>query len=181
VFGSRIRDPLTIRSAPQPGRLELVNADGSRHAVGAELLVHFVAGSFHMIGSSTLLDVTEADPQGGRRDSDLIPEFAAELVALIEDEDRGRIGFEVSYTGRQQLFDNPYRSVSRRYFEFNALAEIKLGRAAIFFNAINLTDVRQTRFDPLLLPTPAADGQRITDVWASLAGRTYNLGVRMEL
>ncbi|MBL8264729.1 TonB-dependent receptor plug domain-containing protein [Steroidobacter sp.] len=181
LFGSQIREPLTIRSALQPGRLELINADGPRRVLGAELLVRYVNGLLHVIGSSTYLDVTEAAPGGGRRDSDLIPEFAAELVALIEDEDRGRIGVEVSYTGRQRLFDNPYRSVGRPYFEISALAQIKLGRVAVFLNAINLTNVRQTNFDPLLLVTPSATGERITDVWAPLAGRTFNLGVKLEL
>lgn len=181
IFGSQIRDPLTIAAAAQPGRLELINADGPRRVIGAEFLLHYVKGLLHVIGSSTYLDVTEAAPQGGRRDSDLIPEFAGELVALLEDEDRGRIGLEVSYTGRQRVFDNPYRNVSSRYFELSALAEIKLGRAAIFLNAINLTNVRQTRFDPLLLAAPTATGERITDVWAPLAGRTFNIGVKLEL
>jgi iron complex outermembrane receptor protein len=58
---------------------------------------------------------------------------------------------------------------------------MKFGSVAVFFNAINLSDVRQTRFDPLLRPTPAVDGERIVDVWAPLAGRTFNLGIRMEL
>lgn len=104
----------------------------------------------------------------------------AELAALLEDEARGRIGVEISYTGRQTLSDNPYRRSSPSYVELNALAEIKFGETAIFLNAINLTDVRQTRFDPLLLATPGAGGQRVTDVWAPLAGRVFNLGVRLE-
>jgi iron complex outermembrane receptor protein len=58
---------------------------------------------------------------------------------------------------------------------------MKFGHVAVFLNAINLTDVRQTRFDPLLRPTPSDDGQRIVDVWAPIAGRTFNLGIRMEL
>jgi len=87
----------------------------------------------------------------------------------------------VSYTGRQALEDNPYRNEGNGYFEINALGEMKFGSVAVFLNAINLTDERQTRFDPLLRPAPAADGQRTLDVWAPLAGRTFNLGVRLEL
>jgi len=182
LFGSEIRDPLTMRSsATDPGQFELVNADGPLRATGAEVLVHYVAGVLHLIGSSTYLDATEAAPEGGRRNSDLLPRFTGEIAALFEKEGRGRFGVEMSYTGRQELFDNPYRSQSESYFEFNALAEIKIGRAAVFVNAINFTDVRQTKYDPLLLPAPAPDGERIVDAWASLSGRTFNLGVRMEL
>jgi iron complex outermembrane receptor protein len=181
VFASEIRDPLIVRDAPQAGRLELVNADGPRRALGAELLVHYVSGPLHMIGSSTFLDVTEAGAAGGRQDAERIPRFSGELAAILEDEHRGRIGLEVSYTGGQALEDNPYRNEGSGYVEINALGEIRFGSVAIFLNAINLTDVRQTRFDPLLRPIPAADGQRIVDVWAPLAGLTFNLGVRIEL
>ncbi|MEO8061619.1 MAG: TonB-dependent receptor [Pseudomonadota bacterium] len=181
VFASEIRDPLTIRSASLPGRLELVNASGPRRAVGAELLAHYVTGSLHVIGSSTYLDVTEVAEAGGRHRSDLVPRVAAELAAILEDEERGRVGIEVSYTGRQVLLDNPYRDEGKSYVEINALAEMKFGSIAVFFNALNITNVRQTRFDPLLRPTPAADGQRIVDVWAPLSGRMFNLGIRWEL
>jgi len=181
AFASEIRDPLVVRDTSQPGRLELVNAEGPRRAVGAEFLAHFVSGALHLMGSSTFLDVTEAAEGGGRRDADRVPRFVGEIGAILEDEDRGRIGLEVSYTGSQTLQDNPYRSEGDGCVEINALGEIRLGKVAIFLNAINLTDVRQTRFDPLLRPAPSADGQRIVDIWAPLAGRTFNLGVRMEL
>ena len=181
IFASEIRDPLVVRSATQPGRLELVNAEGPRRALGSELLIHYVTGPLHLIGSSTFLDVTEEGPQGERHDADRVPRVAAEIAGILEDEDRGRIGIEVSYTGTQALQGNPYRDEGEDYFEINALGEMKFGHVSVFLNAINLTDVRQTHFDPLLRPTPSDDGQRIVDVWAPIAGRTFNLGVRMEL
>ncbi|HEV7607840.1 MAG TPA: TonB-dependent receptor [Steroidobacteraceae bacterium] len=181
VFASEIRDPLTVRSSSLPDRLELFNAGGPRRAVGAELLLHYVTGALQVIGSSTYLDVTEAAEEGGRQRADRVPRVSAELAGILEDEDRGRVGIEISYTGRQQLLGNPYRDEGRSYVEINALAEMKFGSVAVFFNAVDLSDVRQTHFDPLLRPTPAVDGERIVDVWAPLAGRTFNLGIRMEL
>jgi len=50
-----------------------------------------------------------------------------------------------------------------------------------FLNAINLTNVRQTRFDPLLRQSPGLGGNPITEVWAPLDGRTFNVGIRAEL
>jgi hypothetical protein len=74
------------------------------------------------------------------------------------------------------------RCISRRWFvELNALAEARFGDVAIFVNAINLTNVRQTNYDPLLRPSPGPGGNPITDVWAPLDGRTFNLGIRAEL
>ena len=180
LFGSEIRHPLEVQAGSTPGRLTLVNGDGVRRAMGGEAFLRFVAGPLQVIGSYTYLDVTEADPAGGRRAVDRVPRQMAELAALLEDEERGRIGIEISYTGRQALVDNPYRSSSPSYVEVNALAEIRFGETAIFLNAINLTDVRQAQYDPLLLPVPGAGGQRITNLWAPIAGRVFNLGVRME-
>ena len=48
-------------------------------------------------------------------------------------------------------------------------------------NAINLTNVRQTRFDPLIPTTPGLGGTPITEVWAPLDGRTFNVGIRLNL
>ena len=180
LFGSEIRHPLEVLPSATPGRLELANGDAPRRALGAEAFLRYVAGPLQLIGSYTYLDVTEADPAGGRRAVDRVPRQMAELAALIEDEERGRIGIEVSYTGRQNLIDNPYRTSGPSYVEVNALAEIRFGETAVFLNAINLTNVRQVHFDPLLLPAPGAGGQRITELWAPVEGRVFNLGVRLE-
>jgi outer membrane receptor for ferrienterochelin and colicins len=181
VFSSEIRHPLDVEPAAQANRLELVNGEGTLRARGAEVLVGYSTDSLHVLANSTYLDVTEAAPLGGRRDAELIPRFSAELAVILEDEERGRIGMEIAYTGHQALSDNPFRTVSRAYVEVNALAEVKAGRAAFFVNAMNLTNVRQRDEDPLLRPTPGLGGEPITDVWAPLIGRTFNLGVRLEL
>lgn len=181
VFASQIRHPLAVREAAQADRLDLQNSDGPFRARGAEMLLGFTQGPFHVLANSTLLDVTEVPPGEARRDADLVPRFSAELAIIVEDEDRGRIGMEIAYTGRQTLADDPFRSLSEPYVEVNVLGELKVGRASIFLNVLNLTNVRQRDEDPLLRPTPGPAGDPITDVWAPLVGRTLNIGVRAEL
>jgi iron complex outermembrane receptor protein len=88
---------------------------------------------------------------------------------------------EVYYTGRQALDDNPYRAESRPYVVLGLLVERRVGRARLFLNAENLGDVRQTRWDPLLLPSRSAEGRWTTDAWAPLEGRTLNGGIRLDL
>jgi iron complex outermembrane receptor protein len=39
--------------------------------------------------------------------------------------------------------------------------------------------VRQTRFDPLVLPARGPGGRWTTDAWTDLAGFTMNAGVRL--
>src|SRR6267143_781057 len=180
VFTSEIRDPLVAQSAPGQ-KFELVNAPGPRRAPGAEALIRYVTGPLQVIASWSYLDVTEVITPGRRQDAPLVPRHSGELAGIVESQKRGRIGLELGYTGRQALTADPYRSVSEPYFELNALGETRFGGISIFLNAINLTNVRQTRFDPLIRPTPGPGGNPITDVWAPLDGRTFNLGIRAEL
>jgi len=68
--------------------------------------------------------------------------------------------------------------VSKPYIQLNALAEIRFNGFSLFMNAVNLTGSRQTNYEPLLRPTPGRAGDPITEVWAPLDGRTFNLGIR---
>ena len=47
-------------------------------------------------------------------------------------------------------------------------------------NLENLTNVRQTRHDPLLLPARGPGGRWTTDAWTELTGFTVNGGVRLD-
>jgi iron complex outermembrane receptor protein len=180
IFTSEIRDPLEAVSVTSQ-TFEIVNAPGSRRAPGAEALIRYVAGPLHLIGSWTYVDATESRVPGERQNAPLVPRHSAELGGIIESEKRGRVGLELSYTGRQALVDDPFRRESEPYFELNALGEIKFGGISIFLNAVNLTNARQTHYDPLVRPTLGPGGNPITDVWAPLEGRVINIGLRTEL
>jgi len=169
VFNSAIHHPLEAR--PVAGnKLELVNDTESRKAPGGEILIHYVVGPLQMIGSWSYIN--------GTQNANLVPHHSAELGGILEKESLGRIGLEANYIGEQRLEDDPYRSFSRPYITVNALAEIRCGGLSIFINAVNLTGTRQTRYDPLLRPAPGWGGDPITDVWAPLDGRTFNIGIR---
>ena len=180
VFDSAIRNALEVQGVPN-AKLELANAPGQRRAPGVEALVHYGAGALQLIGSWSYIQATYESPAGLREAAPLVPRESAEVGAIFEEEKRGRIGVEVGYTGRQALEDDPYRNVSEPYIEWNALGEVHLGALSIFINAINLTNVRQTRFEPLLRTSPGLGGTPITPVWAPLDGRTFNMGIRADL
>jgi iron complex outermembrane receptor protein len=56
--------------------------------------------------------------------------------------------------------------------------ETRTGVARLFVNLENLTNVRQTRFDSLVLPARGRGGRWTTDAWTELVGFTVNGGVR---
>jgi iron complex outermembrane receptor protein len=191
VFGSRLEGAVLARdleeeTATGARRLELVNAPVPTRTWGAEALLRLVHDPFRATLTYAYTHATEWDPEAGgmaRRRVPLVPRHSVGMVASIEEEDEYRVGFELYYTGRQSLDDNPYRDESRPYVVVGVLGErivpTALGRARIFINAENLLDVRQTRVDPLLLPEPGMGGRRTTDVWSLLEGRTLNGGVRL--
>jgi iron complex outermembrane receptor protein len=99
---------------------------------------------------------------------------------MWEKKDKGRLGVELYYTGRQRLEDNPFRKISEPYFILGFLAERRFGRVRAFINAENLTGIRQTNWDPLLRSSRDIDGRWTVDAWAPLDGRTFNGGVRLS-
>jgi iron complex outermembrane receptor protein len=136
----------------------------------------------------TLLRSTRCDADASvtacarREEVPLTPRHAESVVAAVEQHERGRVGVEVYYTGRQALDDNPYRAESQPCVLLGLLGErafaTPAGIARVFVNLENLTGVRQTRFDPLLLPARGRGGRWTTDAWTELAGFTVNGGVR---
>ena len=182
IFGSRTEHALRLVESAEPGMLELVNAAGPTHTHGSELLVRWHQGPFHLTGTHTFIRSREDDPDGpGRREVPLTPRHAVGAVGMWESEGAGRVGMELYYTGRQALEDNPFRDESRPYLILGLLGERRIGRARAFINLENLLDVRQTRYDPLVLPARSGEGRWTTDVWAPLEGRVVNAGVRLDL
>jgi outer membrane receptor for ferrienterochelin and colicins len=180
AFNSEIHHPLQAR-ATADNKIELLNTPGIRRAPGAEILIHYVTGPLQMIGSWSYIDATEPTAEGAQQRAPLVPRHSAELGGILESAQHGRIGLEMNYIGTQGLGDDPFRTQSKPYILFNALGEIRFEGFSIFLNAINLTGTRQTHYDPLIRPTPGLGADPITDVWAPLDGRTFNIGIRTGL
>jgi len=182
---SRVRHPLALRDAATGlPRVEFVNAPSDARAWGAELLTRVIHAPARLTLNYAYLRATEWDPRGAsaRRLVPLSPRHTAGAVASVEREETYRVGVEAYYTGRQALEQNPFRATSAPYVIFGLLGERRVstgaGVARFFLNLENISNVRQTRYDPLLLPFPGAGGRRTTDVWTELSGFTANAGVR---
>ncbi len=179
VFGSVVLDPVATRYLDD-GSVEFVNAPESTRTAGTELLVRyrregFVALATHAWTRSMEFDVNESL----RRAVPLTPSHAASMNAMWEGDEWGRFGIEMYFIGEQELDENPYRQTSRPHLLVGALAERRFGGLRVFVNAENLFDIRQTKYDPLILPAPRPDGRWTVDAWAPLDGRVINAGVRV--
>ncbi|MGE5803068.1 MAG: TonB-dependent receptor domain-containing protein [Gemmatimonadota bacterium] len=191
VFASRIAHPVftLADSGTTPagaGFIQLANAPSDTRTAGAELLLRVVRGRARVTASYVFIEAHEWNDDvgtGARRAVPLVPRHSAGLVASLEWENVRRVGLEVYYTGRQHLLDNPYRTGSEPFVIVGFLAEqtlrVGFGQARIFVNAENVTNVRQTRHDPLTLPARGEGGRWTTDVWSDLAGFTLNGGAKV--
>jgi iron complex outermembrane receptor protein len=171
VFESHIDNPArvdratyTLRTEPEPASTR-----------GLEILGRARRPPFAVTATYTYVRARE----GAGRDVALTPRHSAGAVLIAEAKDRGRVAARVSYTDAQPLDANPYRSMSEPYVLVGLLAEHRIGRWRAFVNAENLTDVRQTRWDPIARPSRDVDGRWTVDVWAPLEGRIITAGIRV--
>jgi len=178
VFGSIVRDPLEYQFVGSD-RAALFNALGPIRTWGTEFLARCRREGFLLLLTHNYTYSTEEEPDFvGRREVPLTPRHIASFNAIWEGESWGRLGFEAYYVGTQSLEYNPYRQEGRGYLLIGALAERRFGSFRAFINLENLTNVRQTQWDPLVRPTQLPDGRWTVDAWAPLDGRLLNGGVR---
>ena len=174
LFRSRIADPIHVERSTYTLRNLLEPTTN----VGMEFLGTFRQSPFAVTASYTYVQARES-AHGVSVDVAQTPRHSVGLVAMAENE-TGRLGMEMYYTGRQRLEANPYRDVGEPYVVVGVLAERRVGPLRLFVNGENLTGVRQTRWDPILRPDRAVDGRWTVDAWAPLDGRVINGGVRIQ-
>jgi len=174
LFASRISDPLMLHND------EIINANGPVRTQGSELIGRYHVEGMDLIATYMYVWSTETDPDvDARREVPLNPRHTAGVDWLWEIKKRVRLGVEFFYTGRQQLDESPYRSESVPYLMWGAVAEWRVGRARLFVNVENLSDIRQTDYDPLVRPAPGPLGVWTVDAWGPLEGRIVNGGIRL--
>ena len=175
-FASNIDHPVYVDRGDV---YEITNLAGPTRNRGVELLATYRKAPFAVTTNYTYVRTSELEPIVGRVDVPLTPRHNFGAVGTWEREGSTRIGLECYYTGEQRLEYNPYRGVSQSYVLVGAMGEHKVAaHVKLFLNLENLTNVRQTRWDPLLLPHRESDGRWTVDAWAPLEGRVINGGAR---
>jgi iron complex outermembrane receptor protein len=176
LFSSRIQDPIFVERTTE---YVLRNLSGPTTHRGIDLLGTLREGPLALTGTYTYVRSRESDGAAAAEVA-LTPRHSAGVVGMIESEEKGRIGVELYFTGRQRVEANPYRETTEPYLVLGILAERRFGPFRLFVNGENLTGVRQTEWDPLLRPTRNVDGRWTVDAWAPLEGIVVNAGMRVD-
>ncbi len=170
LFQSRLENPALVDRATYTLR----NDPNPIDTRGIELFGTVRQAPFVLTGAYTFVH-----PRQNGRDFPRTPRHSANIVAMVTAKDRYQAGVEISFTSKQQLEANPYRSASEPFTTVGLFAEHRVGRFRIFVNADNLTNVRQTDWDPILRQAQHVDGRWTVDAWAPLVGRLINGGIKV--
>ncbi|HTM48004.1 MAG TPA: TonB-dependent receptor [Bryobacteraceae bacterium] len=175
-FASNISHPVYV---DRGDAYRIFNLPAPARNRGLEMLATWHKAPFSATASYTYVRSSELDPAVGRAEVPLTPRHSFGFVGVWEKEGVSRFGVECYYTGAQRLEHNPYRGFSAPYVIFGAMGERRIAaHVKLFLNLENLGNVRQSRWDPMLLPARAVDGRWTVDAWAPLDGRVINGGVR---
>jgi iron complex outermembrane receptor protein len=175
-FYSRIVDPVDVERTHE---YVLTNLSQPTTNAGLEAIGIWKTDNFSLIANYAYVRSRETTEEG-RFEVPLTPRHSVGLDGAWDVADGWRLGVEWYFTGPQRLEANPYRVESAPYSVFGVLASRRFGRLLLFINGENLTDVKQTDWDPLLRPSRGVDGRWTVDAWAPLDGRVINGGVRLR-
>jgi iron complex outermembrane receptor protein len=175
-FYSRIVNPVEVERTE---RYELANLLQPTTNAGIEAIVTWKKNDWSVFANYAFVRSRETTDEG-RVEVPLTPRHSVGLDGTWEFGNGWRLGVEWFYTGAQRLDANPYRTESAPYSVFGVLASRRVGGVLLFINGENLTDVKQTDWDPLLRPSRGVDGRWTVDAWAPLDGRVVNGGVRFR-
>lgn len=184
LFLAQVDHPLILSELnPFDERPQLVNAAGPIRTAGAEVTGGYEHRGLTLdVGYAYLNSTTISPVTAGRVETPLTPRHSADLAVAWRSGASGpRVVFRVAYTGRQRVFDDPYRTSTPSFTTAALGASFRVGVTEVYLRAENLNDVRQTHYDPLLTAAPSAELQWTTEVWAPLEGRIVTAGVRLSL
>ncbi|MDE3145738.1 MAG: TonB-dependent receptor, partial [Bacteroidota bacterium] len=106
----------------------------------------------------------------------LTPKHKINFDLIYEKENDFSIAFEAYYIS--SMFRD-YDINTNPYTTFGLIAQKHFKHFSIIANCENLFDVRQTRFENIIIP-PASDPM-FRDIYAPLDGRVFNLAVRIKI
>ncbi|MBC7722539.1 MAG: TonB-dependent receptor [Pedobacter sp.] len=106
----------------------------------------------------------------------LLPKSKLNLALVYEKEQNFKIGLEAYLTDNQYLTNG---NTTPSFWEMGTMVEKTLGKLAIFINAENISDVRQSKYKPVV--NPPHNNPNFDEIWTHTEGRTFNVGLKLKL
>jgi outer membrane receptor for ferrienterochelin and colicins len=173
-FYTRIDNPILLTPLTN-GDLQYLQPQGDLNTKGMETNIKLTYNNFKLFLGYTLADVTE-HTGNTITNYPLVSRNRLNNVLVYEIEDKLKIGAEAYYFSPQQLNDG---TTGRGYWTAGLMAEKIWDRFSLFINFENLTDTRQTKFDPIY--TGSITNPVFKDIYAPLDGFVINGGIKFKL
>jgi iron complex outermembrane receptor protein len=174
-FLTRINHPVIPRSdSLSKGIYVLENASSPEIAKGLESNFRVDAGDWESVADYTCTGARNRFDKA-RPHVPLDPADKVLLTLVYEDPDNIRAGVEGYYSGRQYLSDGKR---AREYWTVDVMAEKTFRYLSIIANIENITDTRQSRFGPMVLPPYSRPV--FSEIYAPVAGITANIELRIR-
>ncbi len=175
-YFSRVTNPLMANEdSLASGKLFYYNSSSSLDAKGFDTNLHFTLDDFEFFMDYTFTDA-ELISSNGHSYLELTPKHKLNITATLEDEDNWRTGLEAFYTGRQYLASG---GESPDYWRIGLMVEKYFDHFSIIANVENLFDVRQTKFENILIPPYTNPTFR--QIYAPLDGVVANAAIKIDL
>lgn len=172
-FYTEITDPLILR--PDVNNVyRFANSTSSVISKGFETNARLGYGIAKLFVGYTFTDA-KAGYLPGDRTLTLLPKNKVNSALVFEKHESFKAGAEFYYASRQTLED---RSLSRPIAVFGLFGEKTFGKYSLFFNAENLTDVRQGRYG--LVALPPHQNPTFAELYTHTEGRIFNGGIKVR-
>lgn len=173
-FYTQISDPLVLE--PDGGGLyRFRSADTPIISKGFETNAKFTYDIAKLFIGYTFTDAKAGYLTGNRRLT-LLPRHKVNSSLVFEKHENFKTGVEFYYGSRQILDD---RSLTRSIAEVGVFGEKTFGKFSLFINGENLTDVRQSRYGPVVLGPH--NNPTFAEIYTHLEGRVFNGGIKIRL
>jgi outer membrane receptor for ferrienterochelin and colicins len=167
--------PAIITPGPSSGGYQFANANGPIVSQGLETNVRVGYEHVQLYVGYSLVD-TQRRYAGEDYNSPipLTAKHRVNLVGVYELEGKLRVGLEAYYIGRKPLSTG---ETSRAYWLLGLMGERRWQHFSLFANVENLLNIRQDRYQAVVLPPVARPSFR--EVWAPLDGTVVNGGFKL--
>jgi len=177
-YYTRVDHPLVLDSLP-PNRAGTLytyfaNAGNAYTTRGFETSIRLKQDNWSLFAGYTYVDA--------RTGVTTLPHIAlaprSKVVFDLANEKDGdyRVALEAFYTGPQYLYDG---TKTRDYWVTGLLLEKVIHRVTVVLNFEDLTDTRQTRFGPVVVPP--VTNPTFNEIYAPLEGFMANLAVKVRI
>jgi outer membrane receptor for ferrienterochelin and colicins len=158
------------------GNYFFTNTDKNVFSTGFETNAKLIYKENFKLFAGYTFTHAEADYLPGNKFMPLLPKSKLNLALVYEKERDLKLGLEGYFTDRQYLYNG---SRTPTFWEFGFMAEKTFGKIAVFINAENFTDTRQSRYKPVV--NGSHNNPTFDDIWTHTEGRTFNGGVKIKL